>query len=95
MASKVGEDPEYQAFVRKTEFDYKQDLETALVAFAPTGKFMLLKGRFDWKSLSNYVRGSRRQVQQLVLPDVGQHARAADFVFPGAIQPDGAGGQPG
>jgi hypothetical protein len=55
--SKVGEDPEYQAFVRKTDFDYKQDLESALVAFAPNGKFMLLKGRFDWKSLTAYVRG--------------------------------------
>ena len=56
--SKVGEDPEYQAFVRKTDFDYKQDLETALIAFAPTGKYMLLKGRFDWKSLTAYVRAS-------------------------------------
>ena len=56
--SKVGEDPEYQAFVRKTDFDYKQDLETAVVAFAPNGKYMLLKGRFDWKSLAAYVRAS-------------------------------------
>jgi hypothetical protein len=54
--SKVGEDPEYRAFVAKTEFDYKQDLDTAMVAFGPTGRYMLLKGRFDWKSLSNYVR---------------------------------------
>jgi hypothetical protein len=56
--SKVGEDAEYQAFVRKTDFDYKQDLDSALVAFAPSGKFMLLKGRFDWTSLINYVRNS-------------------------------------
>jgi hypothetical protein len=54
--SKVGEDPEYRSFVAKTEFDYKQDLDTAMVAFAPTGKFILLKGRFDWTSLSSYVR---------------------------------------
>jgi hypothetical protein len=54
--SKVGEDPEYRAFVAKTEFDYKQDLDNAMIAFAPTGRFILLKGRFDWKSLSNYVR---------------------------------------
>jgi hypothetical protein len=53
--AKVGEDPEYQRFVRKTDFDYKQDLDTAIVAFAPQGKFMLLKGQFDWKSLKNYV----------------------------------------
>jgi hypothetical protein len=53
--AKVGEDPEYQRFVRQTDFDYKQDLDTAIVAFAPEGKFMLLKGQFDWKSLKSYV----------------------------------------
>lgn len=55
--SKVGEDVEYQSFVRKTDFDYKQDLDTAMVAFAPKGKYMLLRGRFDWKSLKSYVLG--------------------------------------
>ncbi len=53
--SRVGEDPEYQSFVRQTDFDYKQDLDTAMVAFAPKSKYMLLKGRFDWKALKNYV----------------------------------------
>ena len=53
--SKVGEDPEYQTFVRATNFDYKHDLDSALAAFAPTGKFLLLRGRFDWKSLRAYV----------------------------------------
>lgn len=54
--SKVGEDPEYQRFVKKTDFDYKQDLETAIISFAPEGKFMLLKGQFDWASLKSYVQ---------------------------------------
>jgi hypothetical protein len=53
--SKIGEEPEYQAFVRQTEFDYKQDLDRALIAFAPTGKYMLLAGRFDWTSIHSYV----------------------------------------
>jgi hypothetical protein len=57
-ASKVGEDPEYQSFVHQTDFDYKQDLDSAMIAFAPKGKYMLLKGRFDWKSLINYVHNS-------------------------------------
>jgi len=55
---KVGEDPEYQSFVRNTDFDWKQDLDAAVVAFAPKGKYMLLKGRFDWKSLRNYVQSN-------------------------------------
>ena len=53
--SKAGEDPEYRSFVRQTRFDYQNDLDAALVAFAPTGRFLLLKGRFDWKSLRAYV----------------------------------------
>jgi hypothetical protein len=57
-ASKVGEDPEYQSFVQQTDFDYKQDLDAAMVAFAPKGKYMLLKGRFDWKNLIAYVHDS-------------------------------------
>ena len=56
--SKVGEDPEYRSFVQQTDFDYKQDLDAAMVAFAPKGKYMLLKGRFDWKSLIAYVHTS-------------------------------------
>ena len=55
--SKVGEDPEYRSFVSKTEFDFKQDLDTVMAVFAPSGKYMLVKGRFDWKSIMNYVRG--------------------------------------
>jgi hypothetical protein len=54
--SKAGEDPEYQNFVRQTHFDYQEDLDSALVAFAPTGRFLLVQGRFDWKSLHAYVQ---------------------------------------
>jgi hypothetical protein len=53
--AKAGEDPEYRNFVRQTQFDYKNDLDAALVAFAPTGRFLLVQGRFDWKSLRAYV----------------------------------------
>ena len=56
--SKVGEDEEYKTFVSKTDFNYKEDLDSAMVAFAPKGKYMLLKGRFDWKSLIAYVQGN-------------------------------------
>ena len=52
---RLAEEPDYQAFVRKTDFDYRQDLDSAVVAFAPSGKYLLLKGRFDWRSLRAYV----------------------------------------
>jgi hypothetical protein len=54
-SEKVTEDADYQEFVRSTDFDYKQDLDAALAAFAPSGKYLLLRGRFDWKSLRSYV----------------------------------------
>jgi hypothetical protein len=53
--SKLGQDHEYTEFVQKTDFDYQRDLDSALVAFSPTGKYLFLKGRFDWPTLRSYV----------------------------------------
>jgi hypothetical protein len=52
---RAAEDPDYGSFVRQTNFDYKRDLDRAVAAFAPTGKFLLLAGRFDWKALRAYA----------------------------------------
>lgn len=53
--SKTAEDPDYVSFIQKTNFNYRVDLNLAVAAFAPTGKFMLLVGRFDWKALRAYA----------------------------------------
>jgi hypothetical protein len=53
--SKVAEEPDYQAFVHETDFNWKQDLDGAILAFAPTGKYLLVRGRFDWNNLQSYV----------------------------------------
>jgi hypothetical protein len=55
-SSRAGQDPDYQKFVSRTNFDYRRDLDAALVSFAPDGKYLLVRGRFDWKSLHDYVR---------------------------------------
>jgi hypothetical protein len=60
-SSKVTEEPEYQDFVRKIDFNYKQDLDTVMLAFAPTGKYLLARGQFDWKSLRAYVESENGQ----------------------------------
>jgi hypothetical protein len=60
-SSKVTEEPEYQEFVRKIDFNYKQDLDTVMLAFAPTGKYLLARGQFDWKSLRSYVESQNGQ----------------------------------
>ena len=43
-SAKIEEDPDYQNFARKIDFDWKQDLDAAMVSFAPQGKYMLVKG---------------------------------------------------
>jgi len=53
--AQAAQDSEYQTFVRRTRFDYMNDLDSAMVAFAPTGNYFLLSGRFDWKSLRSYT----------------------------------------
>jgi hypothetical protein len=54
--SQFGQEPEYVKFVGDTDFNYMQDLDSALAAFAPSGKYILAKGRFDWKALNAYAR---------------------------------------
>jgi hypothetical protein len=54
--AKSAEDPEYQAFVYATRFDYMNDLDSALVSFPRSGgTYFMVSGRFDWKSLRTYV----------------------------------------
>jgi hypothetical protein len=55
--SRVGQDPEYQRFIQQIDFDFRNDLDAAMLAFAPNGKYMLLRGRFDWPALYKYVDG--------------------------------------
>ena len=54
--SKMGREAEYERFVEETQFNYTQDLDYVLAAFGPRGKFILARGRFDWKALRNYAR---------------------------------------
>jgi hypothetical protein len=53
----VEEEPEYRVFVNRTSFNYKEDLDSALIAFAPQAKYFLLRGRFDWTALRKYALG--------------------------------------
>ncbi len=53
--SRVTEEAEYRDFTRQTDFDYARDLDTAVLSVAPTGKYILARGRFDWKKLDAYA----------------------------------------
>lgn len=56
LGPKMAEDPEYKNFVSQTQFDYRRDLDSALISFHPDGYFFLLHGRFNWRRLETYVQ---------------------------------------
>jgi hypothetical protein len=55
VGSKVMEEPEYQAFVRDSGFDYKRDLDGVMASFTTGGNFFVVRGRFDWNRLHAYA----------------------------------------
>jgi hypothetical protein len=57
-AGKAVEDDEYRKFASQIHLDWRKDLDSAMVAFAPSGKYMLVKGKFDWSRLQSYARQS-------------------------------------
>lgn len=54
--ARVAEEPEYQAFVTETSFDYQKDLDLVVAKFGKETSFFLLRGRFDWPRLRAYVQ---------------------------------------
>ena len=53
--SKMEQEADYAQFVQQTHFNYTQDLDYVAAAFSPRGKFILARGRFDWKALREYA----------------------------------------
>ncbi len=80
--STVGQDPEYRSFVERTRFDYARDLDVAVVSFSPGGKFLLLRGRFDWKSLDAYVRSQNGQCDDSLCRMTGSAPERLISFFP-------------
>jgi hypothetical protein len=84
--SKTGQEPDYKNFVASTGFNYVRDLDTAMVAFAPTGRYLLLRGRFDWKKLQSYVESQHGRCANSVCRMVGSTPERHISFFP--LQPN-------
>src|SRR5262249_59121792 len=54
VGKKDVEDAEYRRFVEKIGFDYREDLNDAMIGFGRRAKYMLIRGRFDWPKLRHY-----------------------------------------
>lgn len=50
------EDKEYKAFVESSGFDYRRDLDGALVSIRGDDVYLLLTGRFPWDRLEAYAK---------------------------------------
>lgn len=64
--SKVAEEAEYRDFARQIDFDYQKDLDSAVLAVAPTGRYLLVRGRFNWKRLRRYVESQNGRCDGLL-----------------------------
>ncbi|MFN3322521.1 MAG: hypothetical protein ACK5AZ_03405 [Bryobacteraceae bacterium] len=56
--SKFGEEAEYKDFVHRTGFDFRTDLDGALVSLQDTGTYLVVSGRFRWSEIEKYAAGS-------------------------------------
>lgn len=54
--SRTNEEPEYQAFVRTTGFDYRDNLDSVLANLRSDASLFLLRGRFSWEQIGDYIR---------------------------------------
>jgi hypothetical protein len=57
-SNKGQEDSDYREFAGKIGLNWQNDLDSALLALTPSGKFMLITGRFDWPRLRSYARNA-------------------------------------
>jgi hypothetical protein len=49
-------DPDYQAFLRETRFDYRRDIDAIAGSIRETGTLLAVKGSFDWNRIAAYTR---------------------------------------
>jgi len=61
--SKASEDADYRGIVEQTGFDYRTDLDAVAAAFLHGDVYLAVKGRFNWKRLSQYAQAQQGRCQ--------------------------------
>ncbi len=49
-------EPDYDAFIRKSGFNWETDLDHLVWSFTSDARFFFVSGRFDWSRLEEFVR---------------------------------------
>lgn len=57
------EEPEYQAFVKTTGFDYRDDLDAVMAHFGLDSELYIVRGRFSWEQISHYLKAYGPEVR--------------------------------
>jgi hypothetical protein len=84
--SKTPQEPEYQAFVRATGFDYLKDVDAIAGSARTDGLFLAVRGRFDWERIRAYIREQRGSCAADTCELPGNTPRA--WISTVRIQPD-------
>ena len=53
--SKALEELDYRQFVDATGFEYRNDLDRIAIAFQGDNRFVMARGKFDWKKINQYL----------------------------------------
>ena len=53
--SKAVEELDYRKFVDATAFEYRNDLDRLVIGFQGDNRFVVARGKFDWRKINNYL----------------------------------------
>ncbi len=80
--NRVTEEPEYKLFVQQSGFDYRVDLDNAAVALQDGEMLALVRGRFQWRTLRDYVAEQRGECRNTFCRMQGSQPNRSISFFP-------------
>lgn len=78
----VAVEPEYKLFVQQSGFDYRQDLDNVAVAFQDGEMLALARGRFQWRTLRDYVAAQKGECRNTFCRMEGSQPQRQISFFP-------------
>jgi hypothetical protein len=80
--SAAEQEADYREFVERTGFDYRTDLDRALIAVRGESVFGLMVGRFDWNVISGYAEDQQAMCRSSFCRMVGSRPGHTVSFFP-------------
>jgi hypothetical protein len=92
--SPSSEEADYRNFADATGFEYRTDLDYAVLGIAKSDIFCVAKGRYDWPALMNYaqLQGGLCALGTCRLPSAGRERRISYFPLRRNVLALGVGG---